>query len=101
MVLTYFSLNVFFCIIRRPPRSTRTDTLFPYTTLFRSIRQLPQSRTAQLDLCGGHLHVGHWRGQRLLLRTGGGGEKQCTGTGGKRKGMENGKHAKQIGRAHV
>src|SRR3546814_4645686 len=28
---------MFFClIIRRPPRSTRTDTLFPYTTLFRS-----------------------------------------------------------------
>src|SRR3546814_14299702 len=26
----------FFLIIRRPPRSTRTDTLFPYTTLFRS-----------------------------------------------------------------
>src|SRR3546814_4988072 len=29
-------------MIRRPPRSTRTDTLFPYTTLFRS----PDSRTA-------------------------------------------------------
>src|SRR3546814_1606225 len=29
---TYF----FFLMIRRPPRSTRTDTLFPYTTLFRS-----------------------------------------------------------------
>src|SRR3546814_7560169 len=28
-------------MIRRPPRSTRTDTLFPYTTLFRS-RSLPQ-----------------------------------------------------------
>src|SRR3546814_14463689 len=28
----------FFLIIRRPPRSTRTDTLFPYTTLFRSRR---------------------------------------------------------------
>src|SRR3546814_15256875 len=28
---------VFFLMIRRPPRSTRTDTLFPYTTLFRSI----------------------------------------------------------------
>src|SRR3546814_13209334 len=30
---------MFFCflMIRRPPRSTRTDTLFPYTTLFRSI----------------------------------------------------------------
>src|SRR3546814_5754567 len=31
-VLVYF----FFLMIRRPPRSTRTDTLFPYTTLFRS-----------------------------------------------------------------
>src|SRR3546814_5300145 len=30
------SLVVFFLMIRRPPRSTRTDTLFPYTTLFRS-----------------------------------------------------------------
>src|SRR3546814_6812875 len=33
---TEFSLVVFFLMIRRPPRSTRTDTLFPYTTLFRS-----------------------------------------------------------------
>src|SRR3546814_961173 len=30
----------FFLMIRRPPRSTRTDTLFPYTTLFRSARIL-------------------------------------------------------------
>src|SRR3546814_15300182 len=30
----------FFLMIRRPPRSTRTDTLFPYTTLFRSIRAI-------------------------------------------------------------
>src|SRR3546814_8655194 len=29
-------LCLFFLMIRRPPRSTRTDTLFPYTTLFRS-----------------------------------------------------------------
>src|SRR3546814_1494115 len=29
----------FFLMIRRPPRSTRTDTLFPYTTLFRSCRR--------------------------------------------------------------
>src|SRR3546814_11175347 len=29
-------MYVFFLMIRRPPRSTRTDTLFPYTTLFRS-----------------------------------------------------------------
>src|SRR3546814_5598026 len=33
----------FFLMIRRPPRSTRTDTLFPYTTLFRSAA----GRTAQ------------------------------------------------------
>src|SRR3546814_20808641 len=32
IVIVYF----FFLMIRRPPRSTRTDTLFPYTTLFRS-----------------------------------------------------------------
>src|SRR3546814_3412503 len=30
-------LYFFFLMIRRPPRSTRTDTLFPYTTLFRSV----------------------------------------------------------------
>src|SRR3546814_13090290 len=30
------SFFFFFLMIRRPPRSTRTDTLFPYTTLFRS-----------------------------------------------------------------
>src|SRR3546814_15923517 len=29
-------------MIRRPPRSTRTDTLFPYTTLFRSKHQVPK-----------------------------------------------------------
>src|SRR3546814_11840683 len=32
-------LTLFFLMIRRPPRSTRTDTLFPYTTLFRSNNQ--------------------------------------------------------------
>src|SRR3546814_12917733 len=34
IVIVCFSF--FFLMIRRPPRSTRTDTLFPYTTLFRS-----------------------------------------------------------------
>src|SRR3546814_3005391 len=33
----------FFLRIRRPPRATRTDTLFPYTTLFRSLARLGQS----------------------------------------------------------
>src|SRR3546814_5176178 len=35
MLLLYICC-FFFLMIRRPPRSTRTDTLFPYTTLFRS-----------------------------------------------------------------
>src|SRR3546814_10329841 len=38
MCLIMFLLLFFFLMIRRPPRSTRTDTLFPYTTLFRSNR---------------------------------------------------------------
>src|SRR3546814_14973984 len=36
LVFVYFFYIFFFLMIRRPPRSTRTDTLFPYTTLFRS-----------------------------------------------------------------
>src|SRR3546814_19485045 len=35
-------------MIRRPPRSTRTDTLFPYTTLFRS-KQAPKRRLSSLS----------------------------------------------------
>src|SRR3546814_17396520 len=37
---------MFFLMIRRPPRSTRTDTLFPYTTLFRSGRAVRAHRQA-------------------------------------------------------
>src|SRR3546814_8697367 len=33
-------------MIRRPPRSTRTDTLFPYTTLFRSLRRVDHQQRA-------------------------------------------------------
>src|SRR3546814_15490540 len=39
MTSVYILLFFFFLMIRRPPRSTRTDTLFPYTTLFRSHRR--------------------------------------------------------------
>src|SRR3546814_4743276 len=35
-------ITFFFLMIRRPPRSTRTDTLFPYTTLFRSVPKTPK-----------------------------------------------------------
>src|SRR3546814_1587082 len=43
--LTALFMCFFFLMIRRPPRSTRTYTLFPYTTLFRSdrLRQPPPS----------------------------------------------------------
>src|SRR3546814_11731549 len=42
----------FFLMIRRPPRSTRTDTLFPYTTLFRSpiSKSLVISENRMLDI---------------------------------------------------
>src|SRR3546814_18199904 len=36
---------LYFCLmIRRPPRSTRTDTLFPYTTLFRALLHFARER---------------------------------------------------------
>src|SRR3546814_7432373 len=67
-VVSYFIF--FFLMIRRPPRSTRTDTLFPYTTLFRSgvdlfglrliggDRAVPErARTERFGLLGGHLPV--------------------------------------------
>src|SRR3546814_12560744 len=52
---------VFFLMIRRPPRSTRTDTLFPYTTLFRSPRP---------DNAGTHLWPRCWPGFPLLAGSG-------------------------------
>src|SRR3546814_19250016 len=50
---------------RRPPRSTRTDTLFPYTTLFRSQRGRPivgAAAIAQVDFGVGEAAVGARRG---------------------------------------
>src|SRR3546814_17331846 len=47
--------GIFFLMIRRPPRSTRTDTLFPYTTLFRSprprLRESPRESPASCARC--------------------------------------------------
>src|SRR3546814_5995366 len=46
-----FSFSVFFLMIRRPPRSTRTDTLVPYTTLFRSwVWRLEKSSRSSLGM---------------------------------------------------
>src|SRR3546814_8368873 len=62
----------FFLMIRRPPRSTRTDTLFPYTTLFRSAggieNHLPLLR-ARGDLSRfGNRRLGSSPGQRAVGR---------------------------------
>src|SRR3546814_4126698 len=56
----------FFLMIRRPPRSTRTDTLFPYTTLFRSIVRQQQAAVVQGSRQGGRRRVrrGAIEGQR-------------------------------------
>src|SRR3546814_5841402 len=53
-------LFFFFLMIRRPPRSTRTDTLFPYTTLFRSAVDRPRGvrRGAGHGLCRPARHHG-------------------------------------------
>src|SRR3546814_9788607 len=48
----------FFLMIRRPPRSTRTDTLFPYTTLFRSA---PGGAPRPVGSAEGHLRHRHAR----------------------------------------
>src|SRR3546814_10050579 len=66
-------LLFFFLMIRRPPRSTRTDTLFPYTTLFRSLLGL--SRAADRQDIGGRLY-------RLVALVvvrprGGGADREC------------------------
>src|SRR3546814_11337518 len=58
LLLVFF----FFLMIRRPPRSTRTDTLFPYTTLFRSIH-----RRGDSEAFVGEIAFGIERHQRLIL----------------------------------
>src|SRR3546814_3745545 len=58
-------------MIRRPPRSTRTDTLFPYTTLFRSASKQPASHTdllpAEIPLSAG-MRVNHWKDPTWLTQ---------------------------------
>src|SRR3546814_10108951 len=57
-----------FLMIRRPPRATRTDTLFPYTTLFRS-RQLARRGRGNLRNLGGRsLHQTDDLGAELVER---------------------------------
>src|SRR3546814_12849378 len=61
---------MFFLMIRRPPRSTRTDTLFPYTTLFRSLTRggigVDVAGISLLDLIISYTRVGERETDRLL-----------------------------------
>src|SRR3546814_21159979 len=50
-------------MIRRPPISTRTDTLFPYTTLFRSAVGIPNNR----DVGSGPQKIGKWLDRRPVM----------------------------------
>src|SRR3546814_11117321 len=51
-VISCLSCVVFFLMIRRPPRSTRTDTLFPYTTLFRSTAERRSAKKPTIRAAG-------------------------------------------------
>src|SRR3546814_9930423 len=58
------TFTFFFVMIRRPPRSTRTDTHFPYTTLFRSLDE--PGEAFDLEECAGeHEHRGHPAGEEV------------------------------------
>src|SRR3546814_18518674 len=65
-------------MIRRPPRSTRTDTLFPYTTLFRS-QHLDLDDVAFLELVGDLLDalVGDLRHVHQAVLAGGDGDERA------------------------
>src|SRR3546814_12494737 len=57
-------------MIRRPPRSTRTDTLFPYTTLFRSGSQISTSTPAQNGAVDPKVVVNGIQGERAASSPG-------------------------------
>src|SRR3546814_14535338 len=72
---------VFFLMIRRPPRSTRTDTLFPYTTLFRSITELLRpGRQCKIEEAVDEVRAGKADIKRIAnLDQGQGGEMRARG----------------------
>src|SRR3546814_3330384 len=98
MLLFFF---FFFLMIRRPPRSTRTDTLFPYTTLFRStdasiyqimpigvlVPKNEQDIAVALDIA---------RDLDVPVLPRGGGTSQCGQTTGAALVIDNSKHYRRI-----
>src|SRR3546814_8697224 len=67
MLVSSFCM-VFFLMIRRPPRSTRTDTLFPYTTLFRSLPVRPRSGVRKSRPEKDHCHLRRYKPRPAPLR---------------------------------
>src|SRR3546814_8474826 len=63
---------MFFLMIRRPPRSTRTDTLFPYTTLFRSVVATRRAHTEawRVNRTACRRHAGESLTRLLVCRPG-------------------------------
>src|SRR3546814_6175976 len=58
-----------FLMLRRPPRSTRTDTLFPYTTLFRSIGEILAENRQRPRLVGTTQGQARIQQNKAFLRT--------------------------------
>src|SRR3546814_11907291 len=65
-------------MIRRPPRSTRTDTLFPYTTLFRSIAETPSAGSGAWTLQAFLGEIEHFGTHTALLAVKGGAVESWT-----------------------
>src|SRR3546814_20231711 len=102
----------FFLMIRRPPRSTRIDTLFPYTTLFRSLSARPslylrqrlfgtrrRARDGRRASCAG-ARIG-WSGfRRRVGFPAPAADRRCRGTG-MGGGMDRGSPRCRKGRGHA
>src|SRR3546814_13915498 len=91
-ILWTMYVRFFFLMIRRPPRSTRTDTLFPYTTLFRS----PDRGAAGRAVEGGGLGFGRRAGLHPVVRG-----RQSEGAARADAGSPHPVARQEIGRAHV
>src|SRR3546814_14281169 len=97
-------------MIRRPPRSTRTDTLFPYTTLFRSIARRERQKPGGQRIAA--VFFAHVAEALQRMETAAGtravqaAEPRRFGGGKRRVPLEGAQYVKaagkrQIGRAHV
>src|SRR3546814_18031285 len=93
-------------MILRPPRSTRTDTLFPYTTLFRSHQRPVDDGDVELPRCGsaGVLDAEPWdeaKLDRLLRHREGTRYHRLAGDDGGQRGDDHQRQAEPVGREPV